>query len=167
MNSIFEAYSKFPRADCGYCGNPSCITALRRHCSGEMPLDKCLFFRTGAFDPGLIRGPAARDSPSKPGISYINPCPSDAKMVTVEVSLASGVHAKHGYYDMISLDRIFGRFIPSLKVSPSLGIARIEHDGRAIMAFKEGRMLIRRALSEEDAFLQLSRAMRQLWAAVN
>jgi len=167
VHSIIDAYSRFPKADCGYCGNPSCITALRRHCSGEMPLDQCIFFRTGALDPQSIRCPPATESSGVPGISYINPCPSDAHAVTVEVSLASGEHAKHGYYDMVTLDRILGGHVPSLKVSPSLGMARIELEGRSIMAFGEGRILIRRALDEEDALLQLSRAMRQLWAAVN
>ncbi len=167
MHSIFDAYSKFPRANCGYCGYPSCITALRKHCSGEMPLSKCIFFKTGAFDPGAISCPEISKTAREPGISYVNPCPSDASRMTVEVSMASAEHAKHGYYDMITLDGIFGKSSPSLKISPSLGIVRIEQDGRAIMVFSEGRMLIRRALGRDDAFWQLSKAMRQLWAAVN
>lgn len=167
MNSIFDAYLKFPRTDCGFCGNTSCIAVLRKYCSGQMPLEECLFFKTGAYAPDSIQCPPSKKYDHEPGISYVNPCPSDASRVTVEVSMASGEHIKYGYYDMVTLDGIFGKSIPSLKVSPSLGIARIEDDGRAIMAFSEGRMLIRRAASQDDAFWQLSKSLRQLWAAVN
>lgn len=167
MNTIYDAYLKFPRRDCGFCGNTSCIAALRRYCSGQMGLEECLFFRTGAFSPDSVRCPPSKKFDVAPGISYVNPCPSDSSRVTVEVSLATELHSKHGYYDMVTLDNIFGKSTPTLKVSPSLGITRMEDDGRAIMAFSEGRMLIRRASGQDDAFWQLSRSIRQLWAAVN
>jgi hypothetical protein len=68
---------------------------------------------------------------------------------------------------MISAEKLFGQSLLELKIAPSLGLARLESDGEAVMGFTEGRILIRRALNEDDAFWQLSRFTRWLWGAVN
>lgn len=168
MATFFELYKNFPKTDCGYCGSTSCVAALRRHCAGEMPLSDCIYFKTGMYDANTFMCPSPiKRVPAKPGISYVNPCPSESGMVTVEVSLASDENLKYGCFDIITADKIFGQSIQFAKFSPSLGLARFEADGRAVMAFSEGRVLVRRAPSREDAFWQLSRYIRMLWAAAN
>jgi hypothetical protein len=87
--------------------------------------------------------------------------------VTVEVSLSAPENSKYGYFDMISAEKIFNQFVPGLKISPSLGIARHESEGGDVIGFSEGRVLIHRAENEGNAFWQLSKFVRSLWAAVN
>jgi hypothetical protein len=68
---------------------------------------------------------------------------------------------------MVTADKIFGSEVEGLRVSPSLGLARHEIDDSAILAFSDGRILIRRALDENHAFWLLSSFVRRFWAAVN
>ena len=168
MPSIYDLYKEFPKADCGYCGNTSCIAALRKHCAGEMKLSECIYFKSGECNESDFKSPAILPkTDAQPGISYVNPCPSDSGRVTVEVSLTSPENLKYGVFDMVTADKIFGQIIPYLKISPSLGLARFDYGDMAVMAFSEGRVLVRRALNQEDAFWQLSNSIRKLWAATN
>lgn len=68
---------------------------------------------------------------------------------------------------MITADSIFDRQIPNLKISPSLGIVRIESEAGDVMVFSEGKVIIRRGADEKRAFWEISRAVRLLWATVN
>jgi len=166
--SLYEKYKNFPKTDCGYCGNTSCITMLRRFCSGELPLSECIYFRAGLYNANEFScsPPVPRGTP-KPNISYIRPCPTDADRISVEVSLLPPEGSKYGYFDMITLDNIFNHAVPGLRISPSLGIARLESELGDVMGFSEGRVLIRRASNESSAFWQLSRFVRSLWVAVS
>lgn len=168
MKSLFESYRSFPKVDCGYCGSSSCISMLRRHCAGVSKLSDCIYFKAGLLKEGDFRCALERPrTPPGPSISFVNPCPTAPELVTVEVNLSSPEHAKFGYFDMFTAEKIFGRTGHEVRVSPSLGLARMEPDGRAIMGFADGRTLIRRALRAEDAFWHLCRFARLLWAAVN
>ena len=102
-----------------------------------------------------------------PSVLFVNPCSSAPELVTAEVSLSWLESPVHDYFDMHTAEKIYGASGHKMKVSTSLGLARMEPDGRAIMAFSNGRVLIRRAQTEEDAFWHLSKMMRLLWAAVN
>ncbi len=166
MATFYENYAKFPKTDCGYCGNPSCVTLLRRYSSGDQPITDCVYFKSGLCNEGdFTRTPLVRPQSLKREISYVNPCASDADRVAVEVHLSEDT--KYGYFDMITANKLFGAAIPGLKISPALGIARYEIEGKGIMGFSDGRLIIRRASSREDAFWLLSRFVRSLWAAVN
>lgn len=166
--SLFENYREFPKVDCGYCGCGSCISLLRRHCAGEAELSDCLFFKEGRLEEAGFECAPERPRPSKgPSIYFVNPCPTAPELVTIEANLALPEHSKYGYFDMFTAEKIFGKTGHEVRVSPSLGLARMEPEGRAIMGFSDGRTLIRRALNEEDAFWHLSRFVRLLWAAVN
>jgi hypothetical protein len=166
--SLFENYRAFPKVDCGYCGSSSCISMLRRHCAGEAKLSDCIFFKEGELKEADFECAPERSRTSPgPSISFVNPCPTAPELVTVEVNLSSPEYSKYGYFDMFTAEKIFGKAGHDVKISPSLGLARMEPDGRAIMGFTDGRTLIRRALTEEDAFWHLSRFVRLLWAAVN
>ena len=168
IRSLYENYRNFPKTDCGYCGNTSCITMLRRYCSGELPLSKCIYFRAGVYNASNFScSPPVPKGMPKSTISYIRPCPSDSDRITVEISLLTPENSKYGYFDMITAEKIFDQVVPGLKISPSLGIARQESEGGDVMGFSEGRMLVQRADSEGIAFRQLSRFVRSLWAAVN
>jgi ArsR family metal-binding transcriptional regulator len=168
IKSLFENYKNFPKVDCGYCGNPSCITMLRRACAGEVPLSGCLYFKAGIYnDDGFECRMDLPKSEPGPYVAFVNPCPTAPEQVTVEVNFSTREHAKSGFFDMVTLEKIFGQAIAGLRISPSLGLARLEVGGSSIMAFTEGRVLIRRAQDEGEAFWQLSRFLRQLWAAVN
>lgn len=165
---MFENYKAFPKVDCGYCGNSSCISMLRRHCAGEDRLSRCIFFQHGILNEDDFRCELGRPMPaSKPSVSFVRPCPSSPDVVAAELSLARPENARYGYFDMYTAEKFFGPTSPEVKVSTSLGLARTEPDGRAVMAFSNGRVLIRRARTEEDAFWHLSRMVRLLWAAVN
>lgn len=168
IKSFYDNYLNFPKTDCGYCGCTSCVTLLRRHCAGEASLSECIYFETGGYcKEDFACPPHFANSKTEPSISFVSPCPSDAERVTVEVNLASDLHSKYGYFDMISAEKLFGQSLPEMRIAPSLGLARLESDGEAVMGFAEGRILIRRALNEDDAFWQLSRFTRWLWGAVN
>jgi len=131
-------------------------------------LSDCIFFKEGHLREEDFDCAPERQKPSPgPSISFVNPCPTAPELVTVEANLSSPEYYKYGYFDMFTAEKIFGRMGHEVKVSPSLGLARMEPDGRAIMGFTDGRTLIRRALTEEDAYWYLSRFVRLLWAAVN
>jgi len=167
VTSFYELYRKFPKADCGYCGNASCVTALRKYFMGKFSLDECLYFKKQIYNKGdFTEKPTRKASPFPPGIRYISPCPSDSSMVTAEVSLNSSPD-QIDYFDFITAEKIFGYNYGVMKISPTLGIARFEVDGKAVMAFSDGRVLVRRALDKKDAFWQLRTSIRRLWAAVN
>jgi len=166
--NLSDSYRSFPKLDCGYCGNSSCISMLRRHCAGEASLSDCLFFKAGGLrEADYECAPERPKAPQPSTLSFVNPCPSSPKLVTAEMSLAHPEGSAYGYFDMHTAAKLFGSPGHEVKVSPTLGLARMEHDGRAVMAFGNGRVLMSRALSEEDAFWHLSRIVRLLWAAVN
>ena len=168
MKSIYENYLNFPKTDCGYCGSTSCIGLLRRYCTGEAALSDCIYFQAGVANPEDFPCKAQSSKGStRQSIAFVNPCPSDAERVTVEINLASKANSKYGYFDMVSAEKLFGQAVAGLRIAPSLGLARYEFEGRAVMGFWEGRVLVRRALNEDDAFWQLSRFTRWLWGAVN
>ncbi len=166
--SLYENYQRFPKVDCGYCGSSSCISQLRRHCAGEARLSDCIFFKEGGLREADFQCSLEKPISLKgPSISFVNPCPTAPELVTVEANLTSPEHSRYGYFDMFTAEKLYGKTGHDIKISPSLGLARMEPGGRAIMGFSDGRTLIRRALTEEDAFWQLSRFVRLLWAAVN
>jgi ArsR family metal-binding transcriptional regulator len=168
IKSFYDNYLNFPKTDCGYCGCTSCVALLRRHYAGEASLSDCIYFEArGYCKEDFVSPKHFTNTKTEPSVSYVSPCPSDAERVTVEVNLASDLHSKYGYFDMISAEKLFGQSLPEMKIAPSLGLARLESDGEAVMGFAEGRILIRRALNENDAFWQLSRFIRWLWGAVN
>lgn len=168
IKSFYDNYLNFPKTDCGYCGYASCVTLLRKHCAGEASLSDCIYFEAGVYrKEDFPCSPHFTKNKTEPSVSFVSPCPSDAERVTVEVNLASTLHSKYGYFDMISAEKLFGQSLPEMRIAPSLGLARLESDGEAVMGFAEGRILIRRALNEDDAFWQFSRFTRILWGAVN
>jgi hypothetical protein len=166
--SLSDNYKAFPKVDCGYCGNSSCISMLRSHCAGKASLSDCIFFEVGDLSEAdfecFSENPTYSPGPS---ISFVAPCPSSPELVTAELSLSRLESPVHDYFDMYTADKIFGASGHEVRISTSLGLARMEPDGRAIMAFSNGRVLIRRAQNEEDAFWHLSRMVRLLWAAVS
>ena len=168
ITSLFDSYKIFPKIDCGYCGNPSCITLLRKKSLDEASLSECIYFKYGICEESAFstNPPQAKVKPG-PSISFINPCPSASELVTVEVNFSSPESSKHGYFDMVTAEKIYGQAVPGLRVSSSLGLARFEVGGRAIMGFSKGRVLVRRAIDEADAFFQLCKFARWFWAAVN
>ena len=166
--SLSENYNAFPKVDCGYCGNSSCISMLRRCYAGKSILSNCIFFETGDLrEADFECTPESPTYSPGPSVMFVNPCPSSPELVTAEVSLSRLESSVRNYFDMHTAEKIYGASSRKMKVSTSLGLARMEPDGRAIMAFSNGRVLIRRAQNEKDAFLHLSRMMRLLWAAVN
>jgi hypothetical protein len=166
--SLYEYYKSFPKVDCGYCGNDSCISMLRRHCMGKSDLSDCIFFEKGLLkSEDFACAPEGTIYSTGPSVMFVNPCSSSPELMTAEVSLSRPESPTRDYFDMHTAEKIYGASGRELKVSTSLGLARMEPDGRAIMAFSNGRVLIRRARTENDAFWHLSRVMRLLWAAVN
>lgn len=166
--SLSESYKAFPKVDCGYCGNSSCISMLRCHCMGKSALSECIFFEAGNLDEKSFECvPETTVYSRGPSVLFVNPCSSSPELMTAEVDLSRSESPLRDYFDMQTAEKIYGASGHDMRVSTSLGLARMEPDGRAVMAFSNGRVLIRRAQSEEDAFWHLSRMVRLLWAAVN
>jgi len=167
-NSLYERYKKFPKVDCGYCGNNSCISMLHRQGMGKSDLSECIFFETGELNEEDFEcAPEGIIYSTGPSLMFVNPCSSAPELMTAEVNLSRPESLTRDYFDIQTAEKIFGASGHDMKVSASLGLARMEPDGRAVMAFSNGRILIRRGKTEEDAFWHLSRMMRLLWAAVN
>lgn len=164
---IHELYAKFPKEDCGYCGSTSCISALRKCLLGKMRLSECIFFKYGIYEEKDYAMPAPRNPQIGRGVSFIRPCPSDPSQITMEVSLAHEGGSPFGYFDMVSASGIWGNCLPSMRISPSLGIAKFDLGNATSMAFSDGRVLVRRAQDEVSAYRAVSTAARRLWAAVN
>ncbi len=168
MRIFYDNYKVFPQLDCGYCGNPSCVTMLRKYCIGESSLGDCIFFKTGVFNEANIScSPPVLRTPTNQRISYVRPCPTEPNRVTIEVNVLPTDHSHYGYFDMITAQKIFSQTIPALKISPSLGVARMESENGDVMVFSEGKIVIRRGADEKRAFWQISRVARLLWATVN
>ncbi|MCX8182394.1 MAG: hypothetical protein N3D12_04690 [Candidatus Methanomethyliaceae archaeon] len=168
MRTLYDYYKLFPHTDCGYCGNTSCLTMLRRYCLGNSDLNSCIYFKSGERQtPKISYSPPPLRLPPAENISYIRPCPSEPTKVTIEVNVLPKIHSPYGYFDMITADKIFDHQISNLKISPSLGIARIESEAGDVMIFSEGKVIIRRGADERRAFWEIGKAIRLLWATVN
>ncbi|MGC8936886.1 MAG: hypothetical protein ACP5KV_05940 [Candidatus Methanomethylicaceae archaeon] len=168
MRTLYEIYKNFTHRDCGFCGSPSCLTMLRKYCLGKSRLEDCIYYKSGALAPPKISySPTKIGSPPGERISYIRPCPSEPSKVTVEVNILPTNHSPYGYFDMITADSIFDWQIHNMKISPSLGIARIESENGDLTIFSGGKIVIRRGADERRAFWEISRAVRLLWATVN
>jgi len=169
MITFSNNYKKFPKADCGYCGNTSCITALRRYSFDEMSLSRCIYFRSGSLKEEDFpqSPPVVYTWFSKPGINLIAPCAVDPKRTAMDIVLAQTEYQKYGFFDMVTADKIFYLYIPGLGFSPYLGIAMLELEGRCVEGFSNGQVFVRLALDKHDVFWQLSRFVRLLWGAVN
>jgi hypothetical protein len=170
ITNFYSNYVNFPKADCGFCGSPSCVSALRKFCLGEMSLEDCIYFKAGLYkEEDFEAAPLVTSIWGKePGISLVKPCDVDPKRTAMFVYLAYPENQKYGYFDMVTADKIFQFNIPIMGFSPSLGICRIvENDGRTAEGVSNGELLARLALDKEDALWQLSRLTRWLWAAVN
>jgi len=130
LRTFYDNYMDFPQMDCGYCGNTSCLAMLRKYCVGKSHIKDCVYFRSGArIIPKISYSPPALRTLHTEKITYIRPCPSEPSKVTIEVNVLPEDHSPYGYFDIITADKIFDRRIPNLKISPSLGIARIESEG--------------------------------------
>jgi len=169
MVTFYDNYRRFPKTDCGYCGNLSCITALRKFCLGEFDLDECIYFKAGSNRAGdFTPVPVVSNRwELKPGITYVLPCAVDPNRTAMEVYLSYPENLRYGFFDMITADRILYMYIPGLGFSPSLGIGILQQAGRSVEGFSNGQVLSRLALDREDALWQLSRFTRWLWGAVN
>lgn len=167
--TFYSQYVKFPKADCGFCGSPSCVSALRKFCVGEMRLGDCIYFQAGQYrEEDFEAVPIVSNIWGRqPGISLIMPCSVDPNRTAMYVYLSYPENQKYGFFDMVTADKIFQYSIPGMGFSPSLGICRIERDGRSAEGVSNGELLARLALDKEDALWQLSRLSRWLWAAVN
>lgn len=168
--NFYANYVNFPKADCGFCGSPSCVSALRKFCLGEMSLGDCIYFKAGYYReedfksvPVVVSSVWGR----QPGISLVMPCMIDPKKTAMYAFLSHPENLKYGFFDMVTADKIFQYNVPGMGFSPSLGICRIERDSRSAEGVANGELLARLALDKEDALWQLSRLTRWLWAAVN
>jgi len=169
MVTFYSQYKVFPHADCGYCGCPSCVSALRRYCEGEMRLDECLYFRAGMYNEDDFN-PVKETSNRwnlKPGVTMSQQCAVDPKRKAVEVYLSQPENLRYGFFDMITADKVIYLYVAGMGFSPALGIGILERDTRVLEGYWDGRILCRLALSEQDAFWQQSRFARWLWGAVN
>lgn len=169
MATFYDNYKSFPNADCGYCGCPSCVSALRRYCGGEMRLGDCIFFKAGMFKESSFRPIKYTNSWQhlKPGVTMNQTCAVNPNRRAVEVYLSFPENLKYGFFDMITADKLHYIYLPGMGFSPSLGIGILEQESRVIEGFWDGRVLCRLAMDEQDAFWQLSRFTRWLWGAVS
>ena len=142
-------YQVMPGKNCGICGYGSCNTFARRVLFKKEDLTKCVWLSpTDIPDPTEVRPARTRVE----GTALIQPCITDSEMVMAEIYLAPR-EVDYGY-----LDPGFCEFLDvypyfeSVKCSQSLGIARIEYEGKEILISQTGKVIVRQAKTEEDAF---------------
>ncbi|MBU7018080.1 MAG: hypothetical protein HXS44_11275 [Theionarchaea archaeon] len=142
-------YQVMPGKNCGICGYGSCNTFARYVLFRKEDLKKCVWLSSTDI-PDLTDVRPARTRVEENAL--IQPCITDSEMVMAEIYLAPR-EVDYGY-----LDPGFCEFLyvypdfESVKCSQSLGIARIEHEGKEILISQTGKVIVRQAKTEEDAF---------------
>jgi ArsR family metal-binding transcriptional regulator len=142
-------YQVMPGKNCGICGYGSCNTFARHVLFKKEDLKKCVWLSPTDI-PGLNEVRPARTRVEE--TAFIQPCITDSGMVMAEIYLAPR-EVDYGY-----LDPGFCEFLytysnfKSVKCSQSLGIARIEYEGKEILISQTGKVVVRQAKTEEDAF---------------
>jgi ArsR family metal-binding transcriptional regulator len=142
-------YQVMPGKNCGICGYGSCNTFARHVLFKKEDLKKCVWLSPTDI-PCLNEVRPARTRVEE--TAFIQPCITDSGMVMAEIYLAPR-EVDYGY-----LDPGFCEFLytysnfKSVKCSQSLGIARIEYEGKEILISQTGKVVVRQAKTEEDAF---------------
>ncbi len=142
-------YQVMPGKNCGICGYGSCNTFARRVLFKNEDLNKCAWLSPTDI-PDLTEVRPARTRVEE--TAFIQPCITDAEMVMAEIYLAPR-EVDYGYLDPGFCEFLdaYPRF-ESVKCSQSLGIARIEYEGKEILISQTGKVIVRQAKTEEDAF---------------
>ena len=105
----------------------------------------------------LAKGISLESVPGPTGstVLYIQPCASVEGRVNCELRFGiPGRGAKETFYDFTILSRVLNAYndkFAETRVSSNLGVARIQWQGKKILISRNGRIVIREALDEEDA----------------
>ena|GEM_PF-395391 len=102
----------------------------------------------------------------KKKITLISPCDTDPNKIIIEVDIGEG---RKDYFDGEKLSEILESNIGlrGVKCSLKLSLWKFEVDGKKVHVFKNGKLVIKEADSEEDAIETLSRIKELLSGAIN
>ena len=142
-------YQVMPGKNCGICGYSSCNTFARHVLFKKEDLTKCVWLSPPDI-PDLTEVRPVRTRVEETAL--IQPCITDSEMVMAEIYLAPR-EVDYGYLDpgFCEFLEIYPYF-ESVRCSQSLGIARIEYEGKEILISQTGKVIVRQAKTEEDAF---------------
>jgi len=165
MTDEYEKLKLFsPEIDCGYCGNATCGAFLRKLYWGEERVDSCLFIseekRKKMEEILKIKRKKVVKSEVKEGTLQFSPC-AEKEKVTMEVRLP--LLSKKGYSLLDSCDmcltlssmKSMDRFSCSKKMGYAVALIR----GKRVHIFKNGKLILRRADSKEEA-LEILKMMK-------
>jgi len=105
----------------------------------------------------LVKGISLESMPglTESAVLYIQPCASVQGRVNCELRFGIPRRgAEESFFDFPALSRILNAYsdrFAETRVSSSLGVARVQWRGKKILIFKNGRIVIREAIDEEDA----------------
>ena len=105
----------------------------------------------------LVKGISLENMPGLPEstVLYIQPCASIEGRVNCELRFGiPGKGAKEIFYDFPTLSRILNVYSDNFaetRASYNLGVARVQWQDKKILISKNGRIVIREAVDEEDA----------------
>lgn len=180
MPSINDLHALMPHKDCGRCGNVACRAFARKVAASEALLQQCPYLRMPAFADNLAkadellregiaseaRGEIARVTDEillgRRGIAYIFPCVTEAGKIACETRLV-GAAAKYGFVDSEAMCRFTRTFCS--RCSALLGMAKMLHDGRTVLLYQSGRMVVRQADNKEQVMETLRAVARAVWPA--
>ena len=140
-------YQLMPGKNCGICGYSSCNTFARHILFKKEDIKKCVWLSPGIPDINDVRPARTRVQLT----ALIQPCITDSGMVMAEIYLAPR-EVDYGYIDPGFCEFLTHSNFESVKCSQSLGIARIEYEGKEILISQTGKLVVRQAKTEEDAF---------------
>lgn len=145
---LYRLYQLMPGKDCGICGYGSCTTFLRQVIFGKEHLEKCAWLNKGAEIYGAVRDVTPSQTVVQ-ALAVFKPCITDAEKVMAEIHLAHR-EVDYGYLDPAFCD-VLPLYFETAKCSQSLGIGRIEYNGKEVLVSQNGKIVVRHADSEHDA----------------
>jgi ArsR family metal-binding transcriptional regulator len=141
-------YQLMPQKDCGICGYGSCNTFARHVVFGKEDPAHCVWLEnTIPIQDAVCQVKPVRTRVEENAV--FQPCITDATMVMAEFYLATK-EVEYGYVDPGFCEYVL-LYFDEAKCSQSLGIGRIEWEGKELLISQTGKILIRQAVDNEDA----------------
>ena len=160
---LYRLYQLMPGKDCGICGYGSCTTFLRQVIFGKEHLEKCVWLNKGAEIYEAVRDVTPSQTVVQ-ALAVFKPCITDAEKVMAEIHLAHR-EVDYGYLDP-SFCEVLPLYFETAKCSQSLGIGRIEYNGKEVLISQNGKVVVRHADNERDALEVCSLLSRIISGAV-
>lgn len=161
----------FPLAHCSLCGNPCCETMARRVLHRlQSPGDCPLLSREGLERLEKVLAqvkPPGVGVTTEPGVTTFQPC-AEYDRITVETTLTKPSGSNFQVFDpgeMCSKLKLV-ETLKNQRCSGEMGYGFAGYDDTHLHIFKTGKIIVRRALSKEQAVKLLKIVKGGLWPSV-